>query len=392
MGEYTGGAPGGFTSQEITDSGVEAPHYNTHNGHSDQTGYKHQFVNSITCNNNSPTCGGNSTGKITGLLGDKNNNQKYTSDTLYKYEIKYSNDASNNKFTVYPYGGYLPSASTDQRAFTKHEGQLYVQYSTLHAKYQTTWQFSGLGSDGKFDNLFNDSSQADCAGDSSNANAELYCTLQVTTSLTLVRGCEPPSGVVSEKSGSASNWNPACCKGNCNTRNDDILGYSFKIVDSTKLFPGTTGYTKDSWPEGFSKATGNGHYAFNWFRTIKGRTNLQKIESSSGNDKEFNNSRVTYQFHLNAKAISAIKEYNSYLNNYNALFKGQYTEGANETGPATKYHSEFIENYYNGKVKIYNKDSGSLLRTYTLGVKSYGNSTSLDAANGPRSKVQWDGI
>ena len=129
----------------------------------------------------------------------------------------------------------------------------------------------------------------------------------------------------------------------------------------------------------------------NWFNTDTGRKNLEKIETKSTNEEEFNKNRLTYHFHLNAKAISTIKEYNAYVNNYNALIAGSYTKNNDESGPASEYHSKFIEDFYNDRIQLY-KPSGNTYVTYgspvRLNTKSSGGDSALKIA---RDRVHWNG-
>ena len=383
-GEYHGG--------EDPTTGVQNPHYDSLNSVYDGTFTTFNKAN-IACNNsNSRYCG--SRQDLVSLINTHNEQQKYTSDTMFTYECEYTPPTAADKFTVYPYGGYNEALDLNKHAYTKYEGKLYVEYSTLEGTYQTNWYFNGLGSKispgvGKFDEYFKNGE--DCTGVHNNSidQSMLFCDFKVSKSLTKIRGCH---SIASLFSGS-TNWAKVCCDDpSCYSIIDDTLSYSFKIVDSSKLFPGTTGYSESSAPTGTNSDGHSDIYAYNWFKTDKGRTNLQNIETSSGYEKEYNKDRITYQFHLNSKAINTLKEYNAHINNYNSLVGGDYTAGKNETGPATKYHSKLIEDFYNSQLQLY-RVSGSTVTTtgspVHLNNKNYGGSTAL---NNARAKVHWDGV
>jgi hypothetical protein len=391
--------PSGEMQSYDAETGTEPPHFDEKNTNTE--GHYKTFTSggTISCNNNNPKCsGGKQESKLTGLLLEKSKLQKYTSDTKYWYKCEYQADESGDKYTVYPYGGYVSeSVGANTRAYTKYSGRLYVEYSTLKGTYQTNWTFSKLGSNigggvGKFDDDFTNGKDCTSNYNGAEAGSSLYCTFETSESLTKIRGCSDLT--VSLFSGS-NHWRNLCCDhGNCEVKNDDTLSFSFKIVDSHDLFPGTTGYSAANAPTGTNSNGETKQYAYNWFNTTKGQTNMKKIEDNSGNEHEFNKDRITYQFHLNAKAINTIKEYNAHINNYNSLVAGNYTSGTNETGPATKYHSKFIEDFYNDKIQLYRSSGSGSSDVQAIGspvvlkTRSYGGTSALSTA---RKRVRWDG-
>ncbi len=385
----------GEVKTDDAETGVQAPHYDENN--TVQNGTYITFANKkIKCNNDNKNCGnGAKDSNLTDLLRSTKEEtvaqQKYTSDSKFEYDCKYSPPPESTKYTVYPYGGFVGERlSTNKRAYTEHNGKIYVEYSTLNGDYQTQWIFNGLGSKisagvGKFDKYFKNGK--DCTGNVNSGvdSSMLFCTFNVKRSLTKIRGCKTIASLFS----SSSFWAKVCCdRPDCSTTNDDTLSFAFKIVDPSDLFPGTSGYTSSSWPESYTASGSKGNYAYNWYWTDKGLKNLEKIETHSGNEKEYSKDRITYQFHLNAKAITTIKEYNSRINNYNALFQGDYTKGT-PNGPATEYHSEFIENFYKNKIQLYKFDiNGNASPEGTAVQLKTKVSGSLSLA---RDRVHWDG-
>lgn len=386
-GEWTGGTD--------SETGAEAPHYDTTNSHR-VAKYKTFSSHSVTCNNNrNEYCsGGLNNSKLTSLLAEQSKNQKYTSDTKFEYKCEYEPDESTKKSTVYPYGGFVEGGlDENKKAYTVHDGKIYIEYSTLNAEYQTTWDFHMLGTKtsdgkGKFDDDFANGEDCTRYNNDVKGTSNLFCTLTVKESLTKVRGCNLMASLMGN---SPNFWKKVCCKTpSCETTNDDTLSFSFKIVDSRKLFPGTNGYNASDAPKGKSTNGTEGSYAYNWFETDLGRKNLKQIESSSGNDREFNADKVSYQFHLNSKAITTIKEYNARVNNYNSLVGGNYTKGTtDENAPAAEYHSEFIENFYKDQIQLYKVANGVATKDGSpvkLKTKTYG------GLSDARCKVYWDGV
>ncbi len=310
--------------------------------------------------------------------------QKYTSDTLYTYDCIYKYPNNNSKYTVYPYGGYTEFSESNplKWAYTKYDGREYVQHSTIYGTYQTKWLNLSIGSNGKFDSYFENGKT--CANEANNDGVNFYCTMKVESDLVKIKGC-PTDLVVTNEDGSNNEWSKKCCEGgSCDKTVDDSLTYTFKVVDSTKLFPGTSRNSKDKYdisnaPVGKDSNGNSVRYAYNWFGTNRGTGALKEIEDTSKNDTLYDPSRITYEFELSSKALNEIKNYNSYVNNYNDISPdtGSYTE----TSPLVKkYHSNFIENYYkDGVLKFKTKQ-------FKLDIKPLGDS----ALSSARKKVHWD--
>ena len=357
--------------------GLETPHYDEKNlSHKIATLdiFDSEKNNLLVCNNDSRKCDGISNTKVTNLRKSKDQDQKYTSDTLYTYYCDYNidNESLKPKFTVYPYGGY----TVDNSKFigAKHENNLYMEYSALYGTYQTYWNFSHIGSQkldgsgGKFDEYFK--SGTDCAGDSlSGSTIDYYCKLSVKTSLSRIKGCDEDK--VTTMINGSNYWSNLCCKGgSCRSYIDDTLTFAFKIVDPTNIFPGSK--DDDTMPQ-----SGGKDYAQNWFRTNDEIQRKKDIQKNSKDDQLYDPSRITYQFQLNAKALRAIKEYNAAKNEYNSL-DGSYT--SKKSDALTKFYSSFIDNYY--KKQIVMPDNS----TVNLGTDNY-KDKALETA---RSRVKWE--
>ncbi|MBQ7241064.1 MAG: hypothetical protein IJS56_06475 [Bacilli bacterium] len=386
-GEWKGGMD--------AETGVEAPHTDILNN--TKVGTYITFDKEIDfnsyCNNGAEKCsGGLSENKLKDLRNELTAPQKYTSDTKFNYTCKYEPPTSETKYTVYPYGGFSLSQSNDIRAYTKYENQLYVEFSTLSGRYETNWLFSHLGSkkydgSGKFDEDFTNGQ--DCTGNNPNNDIPmLSCELSVSRTLTKIKGCRDIASIFDND----SYWKNKCCTTpNCKSLTDDVLSFSFKVVDSKIIFPGTnrTGggnsYQSSDKPKGYSldengrKSSEMKGYAANWFDDDIARDNLKYIEDHSGNDVEFSPDRLTYRFNLTSAAINAIRKYNHLeQNEFNRLKGGSYKVTTDDY--VGKYESEFITNYYkgfieaNGRINLKNNTNGG-----------------TSARNAAREKVVWAG-
>lgn len=364
-GEWTGGTD--------SETGVEAPHIDELNKANPEGKYitfakTIDFNNVSDCNNDADNCsGGLSETKINKLRGEFTAPQKYTSDTKFNYSCKYEPSTSATKYTVYPYGGFSLSQSNDVRAYTQYDNQLYVEYSTLSGRYETNWLFSHLGSkrddgSGKFDEDFTNGQ--DCTGNNpDNDTPMLSCELSVSRTLTKIKGCRDIASIFDN----GSNWSKKCCKEgtDCKVLTDDVLSFSFKVVDSNIIFPGTkrTGsdnsYQSSDKPKGYSlgedgkKSTEEKGYAANWFDDDIARSNLKYIEDHSGNDIEFSPDRLTYRFNLTSTAITAIRKYNHLEKNEFNRLNGEYEVTTDDY--VGKYESKFISNYYDGYINAPDK-------------------------------------
>lgn len=339
--------PAVVASGDISDShgnslGVNAEQYNTA-GSAAHLAQVHNFKGSVHCNNNSPYCGAT----LETDLSDRQYYQKYVTDAYY-YDSCTSTDESETNYTIYPYGSVQSYSSMSDIYTTGHPGYHYVEFSTFRGEYLTLWMLSGLGTPAKkgygarFDDYFKEGTT--CSGASISAElgsgvAGLSCKLGVRSSLTLIKGCM--DGVKSK-----TNYIEKCCpSGNCNYRGEDELAFSFKIVDSEKLFP----------DDGHSP---EGDYAANWY-TYDPRHYLNEIEDNGRNGQTFAESRKTYEFILTTSDLEAIKEYNNYqfdhdngYADFKLTCKCMSGGSGHNCNPGKIYgcESTFITKFYQGKV------------------------------------------
>ena len=378
-------ATGEYSSDSRGVGGVISPRYN-HNEKVDAQIKNFKFGTALGCVSINRNAGNECVKTVNPYIQDSRQlyKQKYTSDTLYTYDCIYKYPNNNSKYTVYPYGGYTEFSESNplKWAYTKYDGREYVQHSTIYGTYQTKWLNLSIGSNGKFDSYFENGKT--CANEANNDGVNFYCTMKVESDLVKIKGC-PTDLVVTNEDGSNNEWSKKCCEGgSCDKTVDDSLTYTFKVVDSTKLFPGTSRNSKDKYdisnaPVGKDSNGNSVRYAYNWFGTNRGTGALKEIEDTSKNDTLYDPSRITYEFELSSKALKEIKNYNSYVNNYNDISPdtGSYTE----TSPLVKkYHSNFIDNYYkDGVLKFKTKQ-------FKLDIKPLGDS----ALSSARKKVHWD--
>ena len=338
-------AGGDITDTHGNPLGVNAEQYNTA-GSAAHLAQVHNFKGSVNCNNNSPYC----SATLETDLSDRQYYQKYVTDAFY-YDYCTSTDESEDLYTIYPYGSvqsYAAMSGSDDIYTTGHPGYHYVEFSTFRGEYLTLWMLSGLGTPAKkgygarFDDYFKTGttcSGASITAELGNGVAGLSCKLGVRSSLTLIKGCM--DGVKSK-----TNYIEKCCpSGNCNYRGEDELAFSFKIVDSEKLFP-DNGHS----PEG--------DYAANWY-TYDPKHYLNEIEDNGRNGQTFAESRKTYEFTLTSSDLEAIKEYNNYqfdhdngYADFKLTCKCMSGGSGHNCNPGNVYgcESTFITEFYQGKV------------------------------------------
>ena len=386
--------------------GIESPHYDE-GGVSTATVYnfKNGETDTVNCSSTNRTrttginCRANTVATHVG--GATSIDQKYTSDNLYYYTCSYTYPNNRKSYTVYPYGGRTLSDTEFVWQYTKHEGREFVQHSTIFGTYETRWENLHLGSNisgnYKFDEEFNYSGET-CTKEAKNSvdpsgNINFYCTLQVSSDLVKIQGCPTELPAISSYENSGSYWNQICCNagyngGECQKITDDTLTFTFKIADSTKLFPAAKKNDEgkyDSAGAPKDPATGK-KYAYNWFSNKRGTQALLNIENTSMNDELYDPSRITYEFELTPNALKAIKNYNATINNYNSITKGRYDKGSQgSTELVKRYYSDFVNAFYTngsgGKVVL--SANG---KTFETGVKA-STTTARDTA---RSRVYWD--
>ena len=349
--EYNLTKVGETADDKATELGLLGYQYNTANGSPNTEAKVKNFVfgSQVKCLSNSGYEGCSYTNATSsGLINssDTTYSQRYTEDAYYEARCT-SNDINNNSHVIYPYGSIgLGNGDSGSYYYTDRDIQYYIEYSTLFATYETHWEFSGLGSigsDGKgvFDKVFTEHDT--CSGNTNTENPRLFCELKVDSELTEISGCNEDS-VIAFLNGFDYNWKEECCDTpDCDNNSTDQLTYTFKIADSAALFP--------------DGGNNNGKvYGYNWLVDSNGSKVKSEIEALAASGNTYNPSSITYEFDLSSQDLALIKKYNA-NNSYNDF--NMTCEKRTETNPEThtskitriyECKSNFITNYYNGKI------------------------------------------
>ena len=350
-----------------TELGLEEPHYNTKNGNliADVKSFNAKSIDYVGLNN------------VTGTVLDaidqsfQKYDQKYTHDAYYE-DICYSNDEATGSYNVYPYGSISDSGS---EYYSTHDVSYYIEYSTLFADYETYWEFSSVGMDGRFDKNFTE--HGTCSGNTNYDAPRLFCSLHVESELTEISGCSQDA-IIAFLDGFSNNWEDECCDGgDCKNRSTDELTYTFKIVDSANLFP-DGGYTTNDH---------SSKYGYNWLEDTNGIKVLNEIQKRanhpSKNDDVYSDNNITFEFNLSSQDLALVKEYNSShaYNDFDMTCK-PISGGGDKVLRVEVCKSNFLTHYYEdgriindndasvklGKTKLDNirTGSGSHFHFFTL--------------------------
>ena len=407
----SGSVPAGYDG-----GGVESPHYDS--AGTQKAGMENFKDASIRCSsidrNRTGEDGVNCKSvKVSDhVAGNIEIDQKYTSDNLYYYTCSYTYPNNRKQYTVYPYAGKTELDPDNQFIwqYTKYEGREFIQHSTIMGTYETRWENLHLGSikggKYKFDDLFNNQGQT-CTKEAKSSvdpggSINFYCTLSVDSDLVKIQGCPTSLDAVSSYENSAAYWKSICCNtgfssgDECQKITDDSITMAFKTSDSIKLFTDASKNASGEYDAAGAPVDSRSgkKYAYNWFSNTRGTKALMNIENTSKNDELYDPDRITYEFDLTPNALTAIKDYNATINNYNDIKQGSYShimrDSLNNITHVKKYHSNFIEAFYGT-----NSESGKVVLTYTEGastkkfrtnVKAL-STTALDTA---RDRVYWD--
>ena len=349
--EYSLTSVGEVANDTATELGLSGYQYNIVNGSPNKEARvkNFKFGTTISCLNDSgSTDCRNVRASLSGLINtsDTTYSQRYTEDAYYSARCV-SNDVNNNSHVIYPYGSIgLGNGESGSYYYTDRDIQYYIEYSTLYATYETHWEFSGLGSIGSngkgvFDKAFTEHDT--CSGNTNKDNPRLFCELKVDSELTEISGCNEDS-VIAFLNGFDYNWKEECCDTpDCDNNSTDQLTYTFKIADSANLFP--------------DGGNSNGKvYGYNWLVDSNGSSVKSDIEALAAAGNTYNPSSITYEFNLSSQDLALIKKYNS-NNSYNDF--NMICEKRIETDPETHESkitriygckSNFVTNYYNGKI------------------------------------------
>ena len=371
--EYSLTPVGETADATATDLGLLGYQYNIADGSENKEAKVKNFVfgSQVKCLSNSGYEGcSNTKATSAGLINttETKYSQRYTEDAYYSARCT-SNDVGNNSHVIYPYGSIgLGDGDSGSYYYTDRDIQYYIEYSTLYATYETHWQFTGLGSigsDGKgvFDKVFTEHDT--CSGNTNTDNPRLFCELKVDSELTEISGCNEDS-VIAFLNGFDYNWKEECCETpDCDNTSTDQLTYSFKIVDSANLFP--------------DGGNNNGKvYGYNWLVDSNGTKVKSEVEALAASGNTYNPSSITYEFNLSSQDLALIKKYNA-DNSYNdfnmTCEKSEATDIVTHKTVITRIYeckSNFITNYYNGKILTDNDASVKLGQSKLDSVRAHG--------------------
>jgi len=327
-----------------TELGLEEPHYN------DKNDNKIANVKSFNAKSIDYVGLNAVTGTVLNAIDQSyvKYDQKYTHDAYYE-DICYSNDEDTGSYNVYPYG----SINTDSEYYSTHDVSYYIEYSTLFADYETYWEFSSVGMDGRFDDNFIE--HGTCSGNTNYDAPRLFCELHVESELTEISGCSQDA-IIAFLDGFGNNyWQDECCDTpDCKDRSTDQLTYTFKIVDSANLFP-DGGYVNNEY--------GN-RYGYNWLDDTHGKKVLKEIQDRanhpSNSDDVYSDNNITFEFNLSSQDLALVKEYNSEhsYNDFEMDCDNIPGSGEGEIIRVEKCKSNFITGYYDeGKIIVANDAS-----------------------------------
>lgn len=222
----------------------------------------------------------------------------YNADKLFTHDAKYRaecswNEGENVYYTLSPNG--FVSEGTDFINFTEHGQEYRLHLSTLDGTYETHWKLIGLGSTdkasgkGKFDDFFMSQGET-CANESPSETSMLTCKIHVEYEIVLTGYCNGSNGT-----------DTTVNVEDCDPYKEGYNLFTFKVVDSTNLFP--NGYSTDA-----------GEVAYNWSSTDKGQTAKREIEARGAADKTYARENLTYSFVLSPTDMGHIKNYNAQAN------------------------------------------------------------------------------
>ena len=257
--------------------------------------------------------------------------KKFTHDAKYTAVCEWK-EKDNTLYTLVPNGS--TAESTSEINYTQHDRQYRVYLSTLDGTYETFWNLSGLGTDGRFDDYFKKHGTT-CAGESAKDVAIFTCKLHVEYEIVLTGYCNGVTNGIDD----------------CSPYKEGYDLFNFKVVDPSNLFP--SGTVKDG-----------KEFAHNWVGTEEGRETLGAIEETGKNDETYAIDNLTYAFELSPTDMRHIKAYNE-----TRIAEGGYSDfelvcqetcktvstPENEVG-CRKCHSTFLENLAAGNVRYNGTD------------------------------------
>ncbi len=265
--------------------------------------------------------------------------ETYEADKKFTHDAKYHGvcqweEEQNQVNTLVPSGE--ASESTSEMNFTEHGREYRVYLTTFDGTYETHWNISGLGSDGKFDDYFLENGTT-CAAENPADTSMFTCKLHVEHEVVLTGYC---NGTL----GTDTTTDPE----DCDPLEEGYNLFTFKIVDPVNLFPSGTTVTED----GETK-----EIAYNWTSTAAGQQVMDEIQSTAADDETFSPSNLTYSFTVTPSDMQHIKNYNDQQDE-----EGGYSDfelncscprngDGTYAGPCVQCKSTFLENLANGIVR-----------------------------------------
>ncbi len=265
--------------------------------------------------------------------------ETFEADRLFTHDAKYHGvcqweEEQNQVNTLVPSGE--ASESTSEMNFTEHGREYRVYLTTFDGTYETHWNISGLGSDGKFDDYFLENGTT-CAAENPADTSMFTCKLHVEHEVVLTGYC---NGTL----GTDTTTDPE----DCDPLKEGYNLFTFKIVDPVNLFPSGTTVTED----GETK-----EIAYNWTSTAAGQQVMDEIQNTAADDETFSPSNLTYSFTVTPSDMQHIKNYNDQQDE-----EGGYSDfelncscprngDGTYAGPCVQCKSTFLENLANGIVR-----------------------------------------
>lgn len=241
------------------------------------------------------------------LSDDYNETKAFTNDGLFTVICDWDNN-DENIFTLVPSGvstggteGSIQTITSNYTIHNKVYKSVLTQYS---GDFETEFNLSNIGTDGKFDSIVNQQSTeykdfyntATCSGDLGNAT----CYFHNESTITNIGDCNK-NGVLDVSD--IQQYCPTCvngkCDNNCAGGNCSITNnFEYKTADPGNLFPSGTN-------------SSSGEYATNWTKTDAGQVAQSALKNLSDNSNVYSPENLTYSFKLTSSDIKAIKAYNS---------------------------------------------------------------------------------
>lgn len=216
-------------------------------------------------------------------------NKAFSTDALYRQVCSWEEKEQK----LYSVGGRVDTEVSVTEQWNSFTYRYTIHTTTYGGIFDTRWNLKKLGTNGKFDQYFNNGNVCSLSTSAfATTNGPFHCGLENENKIIRTGGCIPLYGytVGLEKE---------CPK----PSSDNLM--IFKIIDTQNIFPAckTECAYSDSCNTGCD-------YAYNWLETSKGKTVIDKIQKDSKDGKTYSNEKISYQFTLTSNDLKTIKEYN----------------------------------------------------------------------------------